>query len=116
MSSKTSSVALHLDICRLISIKTGVMIDTIKLCILIPAWMTFTFIQGHSCMRSSVLLCSFSWNVLYQIGFSILTQLVGVLKFMLNLFCTIDVYGTRLHLHDFIAYTLTQTCVRTLVN
>ena len=37
---------------RLISAKFVMMIETTMLYIFISVWMTFTFIQGHSCMRN----------------------------------------------------------------
>ena len=40
------------DIYQLISFKPGAIVETTKLFIKIPVWMTLTFIQGHSCMRN----------------------------------------------------------------
>ena len=47
------NVGLFSDIWRPIYFKLGMMIRTTKLYMLIPVWITLTFIQGHSCIRNS---------------------------------------------------------------
>ena len=49
----------------------GVMVDCTELCIFIPVWIIWTFIQGHSCLRKQTLVCSFSCKVLDQFGWNI---------------------------------------------
>ena len=45
-------IDLYSDIYRLVSFKLSMTIETTQLYIFISVWMTFTFIQGHSCMRN----------------------------------------------------------------
>ena len=42
----------------------------LKLYILIPVWMTWTFIQGHSCLRNQKLLYPFSHIFLHWFGWN----------------------------------------------
>ena len=56
----TFNVFLYSDIYRLTSFKLGIVIGTTILYVLISVWMTFTFIQGDSCMRNQKLKCPFS--------------------------------------------------------
>ena len=74
----------------LYSDKRGMMIWTTKLYIVISVWMTLAFIQGHNCMRNQKALVSIFSETLQWIGmkFSMLPQPVGLLKLMLNSFCT----------------------------
>ena len=80
-------VGLYSDIYRPISFKLGMMIETTKFYILISVWMTLT--QGNCCIEIKKLLCPFS-RTLQSIWmkFCRLPQPVGLLKLMLNLFCT----------------------------
>ena len=56
---KTFNIGLCLDINRLISFKLDVMLDTIAIYILIPLWMTLTFILACRWMRKHDLLDCF---------------------------------------------------------
>ena len=93
------------------------MIETSKLYILISVCMTLTFIQGHICMRNQTLVSIFleisQW---FCMKVSMVPQPVGLLKLILNLFCTfnINIQGKELLWHDFVQ--LTSSCVGTLVN
>ena len=49
---RTRTVPWYSDICGLISFKSGVIIETSKLYILISVWITLTFIEDLSCMRN----------------------------------------------------------------
>ena len=79
------------------------MIETFTLYILISVWMFLTFIQGHSCMKSNKnSVSTFLENyLLIWMKSSVLSQPVGLLKFMLNLFCTNDIHGRELCWGDF---------------
>ena len=46
------------------------MIGAAKLYILILVWMTFTFIQGHNCMKNQQLLCPFSQKFYRRLCFN----------------------------------------------
>ena len=52
---KKVNIGLYSDICRSISFKLGVIIETTKFYITLSVWMTLTFIRGHSCMRNQKL-------------------------------------------------------------
>ena len=56
---KNFDVGLHSDIYRLISFNFGIIVVTTELYILIPVWMTLSFLQSHSYMRNQKLLQSF---------------------------------------------------------
>ena len=65
-------------------------IGATKLFILISVQMTLTFIHDRSCMRNQKFGVSFSdiW-LLNWMEVSVLPQSAGLLKFLLDLFCTI---------------------------
>ena len=65
---KQINIDEYSNIYRPISFKLGMMIETTKVYILIPVWMTFKFILGHSCMINHKLLHPFSHKFLYQFG------------------------------------------------
>ena len=58
------------DIYGSISFRLVVMVRTTELYILIPVWMTLTFIEGHSCIRNQKLQCPFSDTFKYQFGWN----------------------------------------------
>ena len=74
------------------SFKLGMMIGTAMLFILMSAWMILTLIQGHTCLRNRKILASIFSEILQSIWMrlSMLPQPVGLLKLVLNLFCTKD--------------------------
>ena len=78
-----------------------------KLCILIHVLMILTVILGHSGIRNlETLVSMFSQTlVLICMKFSMLPQSVGLLKLMLNLFCTRYIQETGLCWPDYIKYT-----------
>ena len=78
--------------------------ETTKLYILIPAWMTLIFIQGHS-LRNQTLSISLQIKVSIWMKFSMLPQAAGLLKLMLNLFWRSTVQGRELRWLDFIMYS-----------
>ena len=49
---KTFNIGWYSDIYRQFSFQVDMMIEITKLYTLISLWMTWTFIQGHSCMRN----------------------------------------------------------------
>ena len=56
---------------------------------LISVWMTLAFIDGHSCIYEIKKIgVHFPANLSVCMKFSMLPQPVGLLKLMLNLFCT----------------------------
>ena len=81
------------------------MIETTELYMLIPVWMTVIFIQEQSCMKSKTSVLIFSQiSELIWIECSILSQPVGLLKLMLNMFCIIDIQGRELDLRDYVVH------------
>ena len=79
------------------------MIETTKLFILISVWMTMTFIQGHTCVRKTLVSFFFILTeVLHSTGWmkcSMLAQVVGLLKLMLSLFYASSIPGRELCWH-----------------
>ena len=82
--------------------------------------MILTFIQGHRCTRikkkKKKICIYFLGNFaidLDEIGK--LPQLVGLMKLMLNLFCSNAIQVSELCRHDFTKYTLTSSCDGALV-
>ena len=59
---KRFNIFLCLDICRLISFRLGIVIESIKLYILNPVLRTLTFIQVYSCMRDYYFCAHFLMN------------------------------------------------------
>ena len=71
---RNMNVGLYSDIYRhIFFFKLCIMIETARFYVLISAWMTLTFIQGHSCIRNKKIWCPFSrkfkdwfrWNSVY---------------------------------------------------
>ena len=96
----------------------GLMIETTEFYILIPVWMTLTFIQCHSCLRKEKFLCPSSWNFsvhLCEIYCDATTCrfLVACAKFALR-----DSYSRErtLRMWFYQVYQKTLACIRTLVN
>ena len=96
-----------------ISFRLGLMIKTTRLSILLSVWMTLTFTQGHSCMRNKKFVVHFSEiSQLIRIKFSMLPQPVGLLKPLLNLFCTDDIEGREFCWHEFIKHNFNMVLCR----
>ena len=82
------------------SFKLGMMIEIATLYILMPVWMSLTFVHGHSCMRNQKLLWPYYHKCLYRFGwkFSLLPQPVSLLTLVPNLFCAIHIPGREFFL------------------
>ena len=59
-------VGLRSDAYEPVCFKHGMMIDMIRLCMLIPAWMTLIFTQGYRVLRKLELVQSFCCNVAWS--------------------------------------------------
>ena len=74
------------------------MIGITELCSLTPVWVTVIFINDHSCMRTQILVLIFLQISHFAcIIFSLLPRLLGLFKFMLNLFCMVLCKGENLN-------------------
>ena len=80
------------------------LIETTMLFILISVWMTWTITQGHNCMRNQKLWCPFLCIDLDAIQY--VTTTCGLLKLMLDLFCTRTIPGRELCWLDFVKHML----------
>ena len=81
--------------------QTGVMMDTDKLYTFIPVWLTLTFNAGHSYNYEKQKKKKKKKEVPDWIEFSMPTWPVGLLKLMLNSFCTSNIQG---RVSDFVKY------------
>ena len=59
-------IGLYSEIYGRISFERDRMVKTTMLYILISVWMTMTFIQGHSCVKSQTCQCPFSGKFEYD--------------------------------------------------
>ena len=82
--------------------QTYIMVETAKLYILLPVWMTVTIIWGHRSVRNHKLLfpLSLKFHDLDKI------QPVDLLKLILVLFLMIVIQGRKFYLCDFRNHTL----------
>ena len=77
--------------------KLGVMTETTYLYILIPVHVTLTFIPSHRCMKKikTFVFVFLQISLLIWMKCSMLPQIVGLLRLMLNLFCMINIWRVR---------------------
>ena len=92
------------------------MIETFKLCILLPVWMTLTSIQGQYCTRDQKRLIFSHISQSIRMKCSMLPQTAALLKFMLNIFCVINSQGRKLYLCDFVKCSLALALVQMPMN
>ena len=94
---------LYSDVCRRISFKLGMMIWTASMIL-----DDFDLHSRSQLYEKSKTLVSIFWEILPSIWlkFSIQPQPNGLLKLVVNLFCTSNIQGRDLCLHDFIKYAI----------
>ena len=99
-------VGLHSNIYELISFKLGMMTKTTKICILLSVWMALTFIQDHSCMQmiKNLSVCFLRCFAVDLHENQYVATTVGLLKLILNLFCTSSIQGSKLCRRDFFIF------------
>ena len=89
---KIVNVSLHSDIYGPISFKLCVMIEITERYIIMPVWISLTFIHSHRFMRCQKLVHSFSCKFHSLMKFSVLPQSIGLLKLFRTLYiCIIDI-------------------------
>ena len=75
--------------------------------------MILTFIEGHSCVRKSQLLCLFSRKLVNQCEFSVVCcqDLLLLWSLLLSSFCLIGIHGKEPYLGNFTKNTYISLCL-----